>query len=116
MSMRGRRRPRRNRPLFPCAASDRRSAKKRASRGKGRRAATLGDFVDIDAERGGDLLEGPDSPLSLASLELRDVRRSEISRLSQFPRGHPPILAPNAKLVLAVDDSIHDFRGDQFLF
>src|SRR5712664_2767078 len=78
-------------------------------------AVSLSEIVDIDAERGSDLLKGLDGPLSLAGIQLRDVRRSKTSYISQFLRGHAAIFAPNAELVFAVDDSVHDFGGDQFI-
>jgi hypothetical protein len=53
---------------------------------RNQQGTSLGDIVDIDAECGGDLLERLDGSLSLAGLELRDVRRREAGCLGQFLR------------------------------
>jgi hypothetical protein len=55
----------------------------------------LGDIVNIDAERGGDLLEGLDRTLACSSFDLRDVGRRKTCRLGKCLDSQAAILAPD---------------------
>jgi len=58
-------------------------------------SALLGDVVDIDAERGRDLLERLDRTFACSGLDLRNVGRRKTRRLSKCLDGQAAVLTPD---------------------
>lgn len=71
----------------------------------------VSDIVDIDPERGCDLLEGVDRPLTIAVFQLRHVRRGEAGLFGELFTGHAAIFTPHANLGLANDQPVGEWSS-----